>query len=281
MNALHNSLAEMLDNAAMTRKAVPQITIEHPSLTLADAYAIQSLAVHRRQQRGDRRIGIKMGLTSRAKMIQVGVDEMTWGRLTDGMLLEEGGLVSHSAYIHPRIEPELAFLIGKPLSGKVTAAQAMSAVDGVAPAMELIDSRYMNFKFTLNDELVFSGYFNMVGGGVEAIAFLYAPGGAFWFTNSAGPSQGGTTHVEIGQTLIAGDNTFKFNYAGSEGFDDEAWGLENFHVSADIAPAIFPIDDCIETAGVTCDTPGAVPEPVTLGLLSAGLLGMGAMRRRA
>lgn len=151
MNALHNSLSEMLDNAVLTRTAVPQITIAYPALTLADAYAIQSLAVHRRQQRGERRIGLKMGLTSRAKMIQVGVGEMTWGRLTDGMLLEEGGLVSHSAYIHPRIEPELAFLIGKPLAGKVTAAHAMSAVDGVAPAMELIDSRYQNFKFTLND----------------------------------------------------------------------------------------------------------------------------------
>jgi len=151
MNPLLNSLAEQLDIAMLRATAVPQITIAHPTLTLADAYMIASHSVHRRLQRGERRIGLKMGLTSRAKMIQVGVNEMTWGRLTDGMLLEEGGLVSHRAYIHPRIEPELAFLIGKPLAGKVTAAQAMAAVDGVAPAMELIDSRYENFKFTLND----------------------------------------------------------------------------------------------------------------------------------
>lgn len=151
MNALHAGLAERLDNAMLTRTATPQITLEHTALTLADAYAIQHLLVHRRQQRGERRIGMKMGLTSRAKMIQVGVNEMSWGRLTDGMLLEEGGELSKSAYIHPRLEPELAFLIGKPLSGKVTAAQALAAVDGVAPAMELIDSRYKDFKFTLND----------------------------------------------------------------------------------------------------------------------------------
>lgn len=151
MNALLTGLAESLDNAMLQRKAAPQITIEHPSLSLADAYAIQSLLVHRRLQRGERRMGMKMGLTSRAKMQQVGVNEMSWGRLTNAMLLEEGGLVARDAYIHPRLEPELAFLIGKPLSGIVTAAQALLAVDGVAPAMELIDSRYRDFKFSLND----------------------------------------------------------------------------------------------------------------------------------
>ncbi|MEQ1889013.1 MAG: fumarylacetoacetate hydrolase family protein [Alphaproteobacteria bacterium] len=151
MNALHAGLAERLDNAMLTRQATPQITLEYPLLSLVDAYVIQALLVHRRLQRGERRIGMKMGLTSRAKMIQVGVNEMSWGRLTDAMILEEGGLLVRDAYIHPRLEPELAFLIGRPLSGKVTAAQAMSAVDGVAPAMELIDSRYRDFKFTLND----------------------------------------------------------------------------------------------------------------------------------
>lgn len=151
MNAQYAGLAERLDKALLTKTAMPQITLAHPELTLAGAYEIQSLLVHRRLQRGERRIGMKMGLTSRAKMLQVGVNEMSWGRLTDAMLLEEGGVMAREAYIHPRLEPELAFLIGKPLSGKVTAAQALSAVDGVAPAMELVDSRYLDFKFTLND----------------------------------------------------------------------------------------------------------------------------------
>lgn len=151
MNAQYAGLAERLDKALLTKTAMPQITLAHPELTLAGAYEIQSLLVHRRLQRGERRIGMKMGLTSRAKMLQVGVNEMSWGRLTDAMLLEEGGVMARDAYIHPRLEPELAFLIGKPLSGKVTAAQALSAVDGVAPAMELVDSRYLDFKFTLND----------------------------------------------------------------------------------------------------------------------------------
>ncbi len=151
MNALHMALAERLDRALLGKTPIPQLTLEHSELSLVDAYAIQSLLVHRRLQRGERRIGMKMGLTSRAKMAQVGVHEMSWGRLTDAMLLEEGGELVCDAYIHPRLEPELAFLIGRPLSGKVTAAQAMAAVDGVAPAMELIDSRYKDFQFTLND----------------------------------------------------------------------------------------------------------------------------------
>ncbi len=118
---------------------------------MSDAYAIQALSVARRIARGEKRIGIKMGLTSRAKMIQVGVEEAAWGRLTDAMLLEEGGVLKKSAFVHPRLEPEIVFLLKKRLSGKVSALEAMAAVEAVAPAMEVIDSRYENFKFALPD----------------------------------------------------------------------------------------------------------------------------------
>ena len=92
-----------------------------------------------------------MGLTSRAKMKQVSVDEVVWGRLTDAMRLEEGASLSRRRFVHPRIEPELAFLLKAPLTGEVTAAEAMEAVAAIAPAMEIIDSRYQNFKFALPD----------------------------------------------------------------------------------------------------------------------------------
>lgn len=65
------------------------------------------------------------------------------------MQLEEGSIVQRSRFVHPRIEPELAFLLKKPLAGKVTGAQALAAVEAIAPALELIDSRYQDFKFTL------------------------------------------------------------------------------------------------------------------------------------
>ena len=107
--------------------------------------------MERRFARGEKLVGVKMGLTSRAKMIQVGVDEVIWGRLTDAMRLEEGGSLSTKKYDHPRIEPELAFLMKRDLCGVVSAAEALSAVEAIAPAMEIIDSRYRDFKFALPD----------------------------------------------------------------------------------------------------------------------------------
>ena len=71
--------ARILDDAARTATAVPQLTEEHPDLTVEDAYAIQALSMGLRYDRGERRVGVKMGLTSRAKMQQVGVSEVVWG----------------------------------------------------------------------------------------------------------------------------------------------------------------------------------------------------------
>ncbi len=142
--------AEIVDEAARTAGAIPQFTESGP-FSVEAAYAVQALSLERRFARGERLVGIKMGLTSRAKMIQVGVDEVIWGRLTDAMRLEEGGSLSKSRYVHPRIEPELAFLMKRDLSGEVSSAEAMAAVEAIAPAMEIIDSRYRDFKFALPD----------------------------------------------------------------------------------------------------------------------------------
>lgn len=90
-----------------------------------------------------------MGFTSRAKMQQMGLADVIWGRLTDAMQVEEGGNVERSRFVHPRVEPELAFLLKKPLSGNVTGPEALAAVEAIAPALEIIDSRYQDFKFTL------------------------------------------------------------------------------------------------------------------------------------
>ena len=148
MSATIAALAERLDNAAFNAVATPQL--ETP-ISLEDAYAVQRASIERRLARGETRIGIKMGFTSRAKMVQMGVSDLIWGRLTSGMLVEDGGSISLATCVHPRVEPEIAFLIGKPLSGHVTPAQALAAVEAVAPALEIIDSRYQDFKFSLTD----------------------------------------------------------------------------------------------------------------------------------
>jgi 2-oxo-3-hexenedioate decarboxylase len=143
-------IAKTLDDAARKARAVAQPS-DSMKMTLDEAYEIQRLSIERRLARGEKRNGMKMGFTSRAKMIQMGIDDMIWGRLTDGMVVEDGGPISLKDYVHPRIEPEIAFLLKRPLKWPCTAAEALAAVDGVAPAMEIIDSRYKNFKFSLED----------------------------------------------------------------------------------------------------------------------------------
>ncbi|MGH6640310.1 MAG: 2-keto-4-pentenoate hydratase, partial [Polaromonas sp.] len=79
------------------------------------------------------------------------VHDLIWGWLTESMLEEEGGTVDLARYIHPRVEPEVCFLTRRDISGPITALEAADYVEAVAPALEIIDSRFQNFKFTLED----------------------------------------------------------------------------------------------------------------------------------
>jgi 2-oxo-3-hexenedioate decarboxylase len=145
-----DELAKLLDEAALNAKGVEQIDPDS-KLSLPDAYAIQSASIQRRVARGEKRVGVKMGFTSRSKMMQMGLNDVIWGRLTDAMLVEEGGKTPLAKYVHPRAEPEIAFVLKKPLAGNVTGAEALAAVEAIAPAIEIIDSRYKDFKFSLPD----------------------------------------------------------------------------------------------------------------------------------
>ncbi|WP_219209720.1 2-keto-4-pentenoate hydratase [Variovorax boronicumulans] len=140
--------AELLDSCAREARELPQIDPEN-RLGLEEAYAIQAASIRRRIARGERRVGVKMGFTSRAKMLQMGLSDVIWGRLTSSMQVEEGTAIDFSRFVHPRCEPELAFVLKKPLAGDVTGPEALAAVEAIAPALEIIDSRYQDFKFTL------------------------------------------------------------------------------------------------------------------------------------
>ncbi|HZM83356.1 MAG TPA: fumarylacetoacetate hydrolase family protein [Candidatus Limnocylindrales bacterium] len=124
-----------LDAALLGAKAIPQLNLGD----VQTAYEVQAELLARRIERGERLAGVKMGLTSKAKMAQVGVDQVIRGWLTDAMRVPDGGSVSLDRFIHPRIEPEVAFLVRD------------GAIAAVAPALEIIDSRYADFKFTLPD----------------------------------------------------------------------------------------------------------------------------------
>lgn len=145
-----NKIAQQLDEAACKAEPIRQISLEQ-AISLDEAYAIQSLSLCRRYQRGENRIGMKLGFTSRAKMEQMGVHDMIWGRLTDRMFYQNGSTLHIDRYIHPRAEPEIAFRLSRPLDQPLNLSTATQFIDAVAVAIEIIDSRYENFKFSLED----------------------------------------------------------------------------------------------------------------------------------
>jgi 2-oxo-3-hexenedioate decarboxylase len=144
------SIATDLDAASTERRAVAQPE-ELGQMSLAAAYQVQRRNVQHRLDRGERVVGVKLGFTSRAKMVQMGISDLIWGRITDAMAIPEGGTVRRERYIHPRCEPEIAFILKRKLSPNPTLAEAQIAVDAVAPAIEIIDSRFKDFKFSLPD----------------------------------------------------------------------------------------------------------------------------------
>jgi 2-oxo-3-hexenedioate decarboxylase len=194
------ALAQRVDDAARSAQAIAQLS-QSSKLTMDDAYAIQKQSIARRVARGERQVGIKMGFTSRAKMVQMGLSDMIWGRLTDGMLIEDGGSTPFERYVHPRAEPEVAFLLKHRLAGHVTPMQALAAVEAIAPAIELIDSRYENFKFTLEDVVADnSSSSGFVTGGWHAPALDCANLGIVFSFNGK-PVQIGSTAAILGNPL--------------------------------------------------------------------------------
>lgn len=130
----------------------PPFSDEWPELDLDTGYAIQDLTLEARLARGERLVGVKLGLTSRAKQRRMGVDVPFVAWLTDAMVLPAGEPVPQHRLIHPRVEPEIVFLMGERLEGpEVDTARAMSAVESVWAGVEVIDSRYQDFRFTAGD----------------------------------------------------------------------------------------------------------------------------------
>ena len=144
-------IARTLDEAARARVPVRQLAESGEALTLAEAYGVQRGLIGLREARGERLIGIKMGFTSEAKRAQMQINDLIFGRLTDAMRIAAGGELSLRRFIHPRAAPELAFLLAAPLAGAVSEAQARAAIGGVAAALEVVDSRYREFRFALAD----------------------------------------------------------------------------------------------------------------------------------
>lgn len=140
-------LAKHLDQATLEAREVERLTIRHADLSLSDAYSIQEAGIRLRLGRGERQIGLKMGLTSEAKRKQMNLKSPCYGVLTDRMQIEDGAVFSLKNKIHPKIEPEIAFIVARELKGRITLDEALAACSGVCAAMEILDSRFLNFKY--------------------------------------------------------------------------------------------------------------------------------------
>lgn len=150
MTADVTALAARLDEAARTATAIPQLSDEQP-LTLDEAYEVQHTGIALRAGRGDTVVGVKLGFTSKAKAAQMGVSDVIVGQLTASMRAEDGGTVDVGTMVHPRIEPEVAFRLGADIDPQDPVVDPLAAVTDVAPALEIIDSRYRDFRFSLHD----------------------------------------------------------------------------------------------------------------------------------
>lgn len=143
-------LAQQLDEAETSCAAMQRVSELHPQLGVADAYAIQQALWQIKVARGHRSAGLKMGLTSRAKIQQMGVASPIYGFLADYYALDNGASIDTKKLIHPRVEAEIAFVTKTELRGPgCHIGDVLRATDYVTPAIEVIDSRYRNFSFDL------------------------------------------------------------------------------------------------------------------------------------
>src|SRR6202020_981968 len=109
--------ADLLIAARKQRKQAVQLSKTWPGITMEDAYAISTAVANRKIAGGAKLIGHKVGLTSKAMQRSSQIDEPDYGHLLDSMMIADGARVPHENYCLPRVEIELAFILGKPLKG--------------------------------------------------------------------------------------------------------------------------------------------------------------------
>ncbi|MTD52496.1 2-keto-4-pentenoate hydratase [Amycolatopsis pithecellobii] len=141
------ALAAGLDDARRNGRAIDQFA-GRIGLTLGKAYDVLLRGIDLRRERGERVVGLKLGFTSKEKAVQMGVSDVILGVLTDRMRVVDAAELDHDSLIHPRVEPEIAFR----LADDVPADEPLLPhVTHVAAAVEVIDSRYRDFSFSLAD----------------------------------------------------------------------------------------------------------------------------------
>src|SRR5467141_529120 len=137
--------ADLLLAAQKERNQAVQLSTTWPDITFEDAYAISTEVAKRRMAAGEKLIGHKVGLTSKAMQASSQIDEPDYGYLFKSMMVADGAKVPHGNYCAPRVEIELAFVLGKPLKGPgLGLTDVLRATEYVVPAIEIVDARMIN-----------------------------------------------------------------------------------------------------------------------------------------
>lgn len=135
-------LAQSLEESERSRQPLGIFSHAHPDISIEDAYAIQREWMRIKRANGRKVVGHKIGLTSKAMQQAVGIDEPDFGVLLDDMVEHDGAAIDTSRFRQPRVEVELAFILGKPLSGPdCTLYDVLDATRYVVPALEILDAR--------------------------------------------------------------------------------------------------------------------------------------------
>lgn len=140
------ALAGELHAARHGRRPVPTLTSRWPDLDQRAAYAVQAHGIALREADGEVVVGGKLGFTSEAMRRAMGVEHPNHGWLTDAMWLYDG-VADLGRFIHPKVEPEIAVLLGERLTAPATAADVRAATAAVMACLEVVDSRYVGFRF--------------------------------------------------------------------------------------------------------------------------------------
>src|SRR5258706_435181 len=143
--AERSKCVETLLAAEKEKKQAVQLSVTYPHITIEDSYAISTAVAQHKIKGGAKLIGHKVGLTSKAMQASSQISEPDYGHLLDYMMIADGAKVPHSNYCVPRVEVELAFILGKPLKGPgIGLTDVLHATEYVIPAMEIVDARIVN-----------------------------------------------------------------------------------------------------------------------------------------
>ena len=151
---VRRTVADALRDAEVERTPIPPLRETWPEIDVVDSYEIQLLNIRRRLEAGARVNGHKVGLSSRAMQEMMGVDEPDYGHLLSDMEVSSDGPVDADRYCYPRVEVEVAFVLGETLPGVgCTEDDVIGATEYVAPAIELIDSRVLDWNIKIADTI--------------------------------------------------------------------------------------------------------------------------------